>query len=447
MKKIIYIISLFTLFASCDYLDVKPVGKVIPEKVTEFRALLTSGYNTVSSYKYLLAFRADEVIPIGSTDSYAQLIDFAIWNDNSVNMQAAYPWSTPYKTIFYANSVIADVMDAEIDTQDDSREQILGEAYLLRAYMHFDLLNLYGAPYNLATAASDKGIPLALKIDIEQSYTRATVEEVYEQVFEDIAEGQRLLTVDEQEVSTLYRFSKKSAKAFEARVRLYHQEWENAMNLAEELLPTCHLEDMTSGGDVMEPYNIKSREAILCLEEWGSRDISRYSKLLSALQKKYDAENDYRFAKYFIPENDGTYTPAKGGENSNYKVSIRSAEIYLIAAEAAAHVDGKLEQAKMRLKELLETRLKENYYLERAEAIDRMSSEELLTEIMNERARELALEGHRWFDLRRTDRPEIIKVYTDDKGVEKSATLMKDDSRYTILLPQEATENNPDLRN
>ena len=265
MKKIIYIISLFTLFASCDYLDVKPVGKVIPEKVTEFRALLTSGYNTVSSYKYLLAFRSDEVIPIGTEDAYAQLIDFAIWNDNSVNMMASYPWSTPYKAIFYANSVIADVMDAEVDTQDDSREQILGEAYLLRAYMHFDLLNLYGIPYNIATAATDKGIPLALKIDIEQSYTRATVEKVYEQIFADIAEGQRLLTVDEQESSILYRFSKKSAKAFEARVRLYHQEWENAMNLAEELLPTCPLEDMTSGA-AMEPYNIKSHEAILCLE-------------------------------------------------------------------------------------------------------------------------------------------------------------------------------------
>ncbi|MBC5622438.1 MULTISPECIES: RagB/SusD family nutrient uptake outer membrane protein [Butyricimonas] len=447
MKKIIYIISLFTLFASCDYLDVKPVGKVIPEKVTEFRALLTSGYNTVSSYKYLLAFRSDEVIPIGTEDAYAQLIDFAIWNDNSVNMMASYPWSTPYKAIFYANSVIADVMDAEVDTQDDSREQILGEAYLLRAYMHFDLLNLYGIPYNIATAATDKGIPLALKIDIEQSYTRATVEKVYEQIFADIAEGQRLLTVDEQESSILYRFSKKSAKAFEARVRLYHQEWENAMNLAEELLPTCPLEDMTSGA-AMEPYNIKSHEAILCLEEWGSRDISRYSQLLPTLQEKYNAENDYRFDMNFTLGDGGKYEPTKGGENSNYKVSIRSAEIYLIAAEAAVHVEGKLEQAKTRLKELLKTRLKKDYYLERAETIDRMSSEELLVEIMNERARELALEGgHRWFDLRRTNRPEIVKVYTDDKETVQSATLMKDDPRYTISLPQEATENNPDLRN
>lgn len=433
------------MFASCDYLDVKPVGKVMPETVTEFRALITSGYNTVPEYKYLLAMRADEVIPSGTAYAYPRLIDFAIWNDNSVNMETSFPWSTPYKAIFYANSVIADVMDAEIDTDDDSREQILGEAYLLRAYLHFDLLNLYGKPYVASTAATDKGIPLATRIDIEQSYYPAKVEEVYEQVFADIAAAQELLTVDVQPASTLYRFSKKSAKAFEARVRLYHQEWEKAMTLAEDLISSSPLEDLTVSGST-EPYNIKSKEAILCLELWGENDLTSYTQLLPALIEKYNTDNDLRFGLYYTLKN-SIYVPTKGGENSNYKVSIRSSEIYLIAAEAAAHVDGKLDQAKTRLKELIKMRLTANYYTERAEAIDRMSSEQLLAEIMDERARELALEGHRWFDLRRTDRPEIVKTYTDNEKKEKTVVLSKDDVRYTITLPTEATENNPDLNN
>ena len=37
-------------------------------------------------------------------------------------MTATYPWSTAYKSIFYANSVIADVITAEEDTDEDSRE-------------------------------------------------------------------------------------------------------------------------------------------------------------------------------------------------------------------------------------------------------------------------------------------------------------------------------------
>ena len=39
-----------------------------------------------------------------------------------------------------------------------------------------------------------------------------------------------------------------------------------------------------------------------------------------------------------------------------------------------------------------------------------MTQDELITEILDERERELAIEGHRWFDLRRTTRPRIQKI-------------------------------------
>ena len=71
-----------------------------------------------------------------------------------------------------------------------------------------------------------------------------------------------------------------------------------------------------------------------------------------------------------------------------------------------------------------------------------MSQEKLVTEILKERARELAFEGHRWFDLRRTTRPEIKKEIED-----VTYTLVQDDSRYTLRIPQSATNANPDLMN
>ena len=79
--------------------------------------------------------------------------------------------------------------------------------------------------------------------------------------------------------------------------------------------------------------------------------------------------------------------------------------------------------------------------------IETMNQEQLLTEIQDERGRELALEGQRWFDLRRTTRPRIEKSFLDMNYEEHSAVLEKDDSRYVIRFPKEAIANNPNLAN
>ena len=86
IKNIFYIIS-FVLLSSCNYLDVEPTGKVIPEKVTEFRAMMTSAYSKYPNYKHLLSLRADETFPFtGEYSAYDRFVDFAIWNDNSPSM-------------------------------------------------------------------------------------------------------------------------------------------------------------------------------------------------------------------------------------------------------------------------------------------------------------------------------------------------------------------------
>ena len=161
--------------------------------------------------------------------------------------------------------------------------------------------------------------------------------------------------------------------------------------------------------------------------------------------KEGDKYVDARLGNYLVDKY-GTWYCNKGG-NKNEKVTFRSAELWLIAAEAAAHREGQLPAAKEYLLTLLQKRLAESYYNERKAEIETMNQEQLLADIMEERVRELVFEGHRWFDLRRTTRPEVIKNYMDADWNSLTVTIRQDDPKYIIPYPKEAIQNNPELNN
>ena len=115
----------------------------------------------------------------------------------------------------------------------------------------------------------------------------------------------------------------------------------------------------------------------------------------------------------------------KAGSN-NYLCTFRVGEIYLTAAEAAARL-GELSQARTRLLELMRKRYAPEAYEAKSVVVNAMDKEALVQEILDERARELAFEGHRWFDLRRSTRPRLEKVLDGTRYV-----LEENDSRYTL---------------
>ena len=62
----------------------------------------------------------------------------------------------------------------------------MGEAYFMRGYMHFLLVNLYGQPYTKEGAPETKAIPLKLNLDLEGFPTRNTVGADYTSILSDI---------------------------------------------------------------------------------------------------------------------------------------------------------------------------------------------------------------------------------------------------------------------
>lgn len=425
------------LFASCDkYLDIKPVGTVIPTTVEDFRALMTSSYQSFPAHKSYLNLRTDELLLDEYSEDLSSIKDIYLWNDqNQDRTTTSYAYETFYKSIFYANHILAEIDEKAGHSAE--ADQIKAEAYAMRAYAHFELLNMYAVNYNKTTAATDKGVPLSLTIDLEQKYAPSTVAEVYTQIFSDLDQAEKLFTATTPTTNSLrYRFSKRSFYALKSRIHLYRQEWEQAKNDAEQaLILNDKLEDLNDVSSQL-PNNYASKEMIQALDEIGVSTVSRSTFIHPDFMALYNA-GDLRPAKYF-QKSGSRWMSIKSG-NKQFNSSFRNAELYLNIAEAEAQLENPAA-ARIALLKLAKNRLTPAYYLEYETKVNGLSGTALLKEIYLERARELSLEGLRWFDLKRTDRPEITHYFGGAPFV-----LQSNDVRYVIRYPKEALENNPNL--
>ncbi len=431
------------LFASCDsYLDLQPVGKVIPNTLEEYRALFLTAYDYDMWDRSLCEMRTDEVALVADEmdmNSYKNIVTWSDANDDAAT--APFGWEYYYKTIYYANSVIDKQGEITGGSQNDIN-QLVGEAYLMRAYMHFLLVNLYGEPYTKEGALETKAIPLKWDVDLEEIPVRTTVAKIYEAVLADIESARELMNVVEWEEKYRYRFSTMSADAMESRVRLYMGNWKEAYEAAERVLTQkSQLEDFNEA-DTQLPNQYQSVEMITAYEQVYSTSTHRVSYAAADFLRKYDDAIDLRLAKFYGDADESGNRPNnKVLAASQYRCSFRIGELYLNSAEAAARQD-KLKEARERLLQLMEKRYTPEGYAQKETAVDAMDKEALIAEIVEERARELAFEGHRWFDLRRTTRPRIERVLN---GI--TYTLQEDDARYTLRIPRVATDANPSLLN
>lgn len=445
IKKIITLITISCalLFTACDdYLDIQPTGSVIPTTLAEYTALLTRSYKNASllSDRGIVSFRSDEMQVRNNDFDLNNYMDIQRWNDLAPSSYTTQlEWVKYYNILFIANHVIHSRGDITEGTVADV-DQLVGEAYMLRAYMHFLLVNLYGQPYTKPGAGDTKSIPLKLDTDLEKVLSRNTVADVYASIQADVNEARKLITQSAWEQRYSYRFSVASVEAFQSRVSLYKGEWQTAWDAAEAALATASaLEDLNEASAHL-PNSYQSIENITALEMPLSRSVNSAALATPSFLTLY-TPGDLRLDKYFGEVDANGFRKNRKGGSNEYLCSFRTGELYLTVAEAAARL-GKLPQARVRLLELIQRRITPEVYSAKASAINSMSQEALLREILDERARELAFEGHRWFDLRRTTRPRLEKTLGGTTYV-----LEDDDARYALPIPKDAIEANPGLLN
>jgi len=434
--------SLLTLtsVSSCDnFLDIQPKGRVIVTTAQNYREMLTQAYSIVPEDRGLTTFRSDEFVMDAtlSKEDISNFKDIWCWNDVSPDdATTTFNWRNYYQVIYEANHTIENKSNITGGTTAEVN-QLVGESYMLRAYMHFLLVNLFGEPYtSLADPYSSKAIPLKLSTDSYEILTRSTVGDVYDQILSDINEAEKYLNVETWESGKNYRFNTLSVDALRSRVYLYMGKWGESLAASERVLAKKDtLSDLNN--ELPNAYN--SAENIVALEQVMTADYIDAGKVSKDLWNSYNS-NDLRRTKYFKQVTASNILAIKGGSNK-YSCTFRTGEIYLNAAEAALEVNAdSMNVARKYLLAIMKSRYKDAYYQQRDDVVDTMSRDNLRNEIYAERRRELAFEGHRWFDLRRTTRPQLTKTYG---GV--TYTLEQNDSRYTLRIPSAAISANPEL--
>lgn len=431
--------------ASCDnFLDIQPVGRVIITTAEEYRKMLTEAYSIVPEDRGLATFRSDEFVLNSSIqqDDLNSYLDIWLWDDVSPeSTTATFNWRSYYQVLYEANYLI-ESKDKITEGTKEEIDQLVGEAYMLRAYMHFLLVNMYGEPYTaLADPYASKAVPLKLDTDPYNVLSRNTVGEIYDQIISDMNSAEAYLNVEQWDTGYNYRFNTISVDALRSRVYLYMGRWDESLAASRRVLEVKNtLSDIST--ELPNRYN--SVENIVALEQVMTSYYHRAGRVNSELYNKYDVSGDLRRTQYFDRQTSSNITVKKGG-SSEYSCSFRVGEIYLNAAEAALEASAgtdALQTARGYLLTLMQSRYTAGYYAEREAAVNAMSRDELREEIYAERCRELAFEGHRWFDLRRTTRPQLTKTY---RGT--TYTLEQNDSRYTVRIPADAIEANPNLAN
>ena len=135
MRKIyiMLLMSSVVLLTACDMLDIQPTGKVIPQTLAEYRALIATAYKNVPDARGLACFRSDELYVKDDSWEQDRYGKIECWDDFSAPGQTtSFEWKNFYSIMFTANYTIEERTSINEGSEEDS-DQLLGDGYLLRA--------------------------------------------------------------------------------------------------------------------------------------------------------------------------------------------------------------------------------------------------------------------------------------------------------------------------
>lgn len=164
----------------------------------------------------------------------------ATYNDTD---SPGYLWMNYYNSIASANFALQAVERLTKENggkMSDKLAAAKAEALLLRAYDHFQLVNIFSKGYRGEASKQDRGIPYVKEIEdvVHKSYDRGNVADVYAKIQQDLEEALPLVSDINYTTAPKYHFNSDAAHAFAARFYLFSRQYQKAIEQADMVLGT-----------------------------------------------------------------------------------------------------------------------------------------------------------------------------------------------------------------
>ncbi|MFZ5941638.1 MAG: RagB/SusD family nutrient uptake outer membrane protein [Bacteroidota bacterium] len=426
----ITLLSMTFAFSCNDWMELLPPQGLTREEFwqtkEDVRAVVMGAYETFASMDERLfqlgEMRADMIkydVNLGSSEK--RVMEGNIYPDNYL-----CDWATFYKVINYCNEVIKNaplVQDIDDTFTDYQMQGFLSEAYFLRSLAYFYLVRIYkDVPYITEPTESDDADVYPVKTDGD---------EILQNVLTDLEDYRKYATVDGYQTlaENKGRATKAAIDALMADIALWQFDYNAVLTYVARIEANPDYEIMTPGtwfeifypGNSLESifefqfndalnqanslYGLTQRYAYnydpsqtaleLFAKEYAKESTLETVRGEGASIKKY-AENDYIIWKYVGRASDNLTTRTGTEQNSANWIVYRLSDVMLMKAEALAMLE--------RYPEALA--IMNGLRSERSMAPLTIANNpnDYEDKILEERARELAFEGKRWFDLLRMGR-------------------------------------------
>lgn len=496
MNKIYFPISALLLtsllFAACskDFLDKEPLVDNVIENFykTGNDAILAVNaaytpleweFNNTYFPEWMLGdIVSDDALKGGNgTSDMQDLFQLENFNATPSNELLLEFYRAQFQGIFRCNLAINKIPDIAPDENmdQDLKDRLIAEAKTLRALYYFRLVRVFG------------GVPKVTRLLSPSEYAqpRATRDEIYALIYNDLLEAiPSLWLKNEYPAKDLGRVTKGTAQSLLMKAYLYNQQWQEARawgdsvilssqyslnanyndnfsltgeNGQESVFEIQYMEEPTSdygdgNGFTRGTFTVVMQRTRVANSGWGFNHptvdlINEYEtsdprKELTITDPDADSYlgNSYHSKKYSL----GGYVlahPTRGP--LNYKL-IRYSDVLLMFAEAACESND-LVAAKNAL-EIVRSRARgSNAAILPAFPYGNYADnqEDLRAAIRHERRVELAMEGHRFFDLVRWGiAAEVMNDYKENESALVNAHIMNFETGKHELFPIPEIERN-----